>query len=312
MKRQCVGVGACVVIGLACAAGWAGPLGAVGDLYLTSPGSGQVQQFDGTSYAYVGPFTAAGTLSSPVGLVFRPNGNLLVGGTDPGSGNNVVNEYDSSGNFVRTFAQVNGRDLVNGPGSDVLVAAAGGGVLRFNGTTGAPLGSFTSGYTFTSAQGVAFAGPSGNLFALDQIGTSAASRVVEFDGVTGAYVRIIASSLVFPFDLGVGPNGHVFATQLQAFGAPADVTEYDPVSGALVGSYDSPTSSFGIGLDFNPGSGHLVASLRNPDGFSEFAISAGYLNGYSVAGWQPNKLAFKLPEPGTLAMVFGLLVVRRR
>ncbi|MBP7745799.1 MAG: PEP-CTERM sorting domain-containing protein [Phycisphaerae bacterium] len=314
MNKRIVGavLGIVAVAFSSSVSGFAGPIGAVGDLYLTSPNSGQVQQFDGTTYAYVGPFTQAGTLNAPVGLLFRPDGNLLVGGADPVSGNNVVKEYDNLGNFIRTFAQVNGRDLANGPGSDVLVAAASDGVLRFDGLTGAPLGSFTSGYTFTSAQGIGFAGPSGNLFALDQIGTSPASRIVEFDGSTGVYIRTIATNLVFPFDLGVGPNGNVFATQLQAFGAPADVTEYDPVSGALVGSYDTPNSTFGIGLDFNPASGRLLASMRNPDGFAEFAVGGGYLNTYLTAGFQPNKIAFKVPEPATLGLLLVSLILAGR
>ncbi len=154
--------------------------------------------------------------------------------------------------------------------------------------------------------------PSGNLFALDQIGTSPASRIVEFDGSTGVYIRTIATNLVFPFDLGVGPNGNVFATQLQAFGAPADVTEYDPVSGALVGSYDTPNSTFGIGLDFNPASGRLLASMRNPDGFAEFAVGGGYLNTYLTAGFQPNKIAFKVPEPATLGLLLVSLILAGR
>lgn len=313
-KRVRVIVGFASFAILAASGAAAGPIGAVGDLYLTTPGSGQVQQFDGTTFAYVGPFTAAGTLASPIGIVFRPNGNLLVAGADPISGANIINEYDGSGAFMRTLAQVNGRDIVNGPtGSDVFVAAADAGVLRFDGTTGAPLGTFTSGYTFTSAQGLGFTGPNGNLYVLDQIGTGATSRIVEFDGTTGAYVRSLVSNLVFPFDLGIGPNGHLFATQIQAFGAAADMTEYDPVSGALLGTYDSPGSTFGIGLDFNPADGHPVASMRNPDGFAEFAPGGAYVNTYSSASWQVNKIAFKTPEPGTLGIALvGLLAVSRR
>lgn len=273
-----------------------------------------MQQFDGTTFAYVGPFTAPGTLASPVGLVFRPNGNLLVGGADPISGANVIQEYDGVGALIRTFAQANARDIANGPsGTDVYVAAANAGVFRLDAATGAPLGSFTSGYVFRSAQGLGFAGPNGNLFVLDQIGSGASSRIVEFDGASGAYLRTIASNLVFPFDLGVGPNGNLFATQLQAAGAASDVAEFDALSGALVGNYDAPTSLFAIRLDFSPGSGRLVASLRNPDGLAEFDLGGGYVNGYGTAGWQPNKLAFKVPEPGTLGLLLvALLAVCRR
>jgi hypothetical protein len=61
MNKRIVGavLGIVAVAFSSSVSGFAGPIGAVGDLYLTSPNSGQVQQFDGTTYAYVGPFTQA-------------------------------------------------------------------------------------------------------------------------------------------------------------------------------------------------------------------------------------------------------------
>ncbi|MGH7289406.1 MAG: YncE family protein, partial [Myxococcota bacterium] len=58
----------------------AGAPGAIGDLYVTSPGTNEVLQLDGTTGNPVGAFVAASTggLDVATGLAFGPNGNLFV------------------------------------------------------------------------------------------------------------------------------------------------------------------------------------------------------------------------------------------
>jgi hypothetical protein len=85
----------------------AGPLGASGDLYVSSKGSDEVLQYDGVTGEFVGAFvtSGAGGLTSPNGLRFGPNGNLFVASQDQGR---ILEFNGDTGSYLRDFVAANG------------------------------------------------------------------------------------------------------------------------------------------------------------------------------------------------------------
>lgn len=119
------------------------PLGLVlrnGDFYLASSASDRVIRFNGTTGAYVGDFVSPGLggLTTPVGLAFSPlDGSLWVM-----ADNGALRRYNSDGTFDRlvTTVPAPGRNLAFTPSGNavyVTYGASPGGLLRFNGVTGA-------------------------------------------------------------------------------------------------------------------------------------------------------------------------------
>jgi DNA-binding beta-propeller fold protein YncE len=71
-------------------------------LLVSSIGTNQVLEYNGTTGAFVTPFVSAGSggLNQPYGLAFGPNGNLFVSSL----GSNQVLEYNgTTGAFVTAF-----------------------------------------------------------------------------------------------------------------------------------------------------------------------------------------------------------------
>lgn len=77
-----------------------------GVLFVSSSGSNQVYMYNATTGAYVGNFVSTGLNTDPIGLLFQPNGNLLVATNYTGE----IHQYDPSGSLVGTFgfAQMGG------------------------------------------------------------------------------------------------------------------------------------------------------------------------------------------------------------
>ena len=158
-----------------------GPLslasGANGNVFVTShtetwtadPNGGfivtrndRVIEYHGTTGRLVRVFGADGGLTNPMGMVFRPNGNLLVASSEwfyppqnPGGGYPIVNE-----------------------------------VLEFDGTTGECLGAFVPDGSGLDWPGGMTWGPNGNLFVV----SIKTNSVLEFDGQTGAVIGTFATS----------------------------------------------------------------------------------------------------------------------
>src|SRR5262249_17821964 len=111
-----------------------------GNLFVADGNTEQVQEYDGTTGAFVTTFVAAGSggFNGTVGLAFGPNGNLFVTSFDTHSLTNDVLEFDgTTGAFVTTFVSpgsggLNGPSaLTFGPNGNLFVntydAATGGG-----------------------------------------------------------------------------------------------------------------------------------------------------------------------------------------
>jgi len=180
-------------------------------------GPGSVQRYNGTTGASLGPFASGGGLSEPVHAVFGPDGNLYV--CDIGNGA-VLRYNGTTGAFLSTFVSGidNGVDptfgftlgplgLAFGPDGNLYVSNDfTNNVQRFNGTTGASLGTFVSA-GLDVPTGLVF-GPDGNLY-VSSFNTNVVQR---YSGRTGASMGIFAISneLSGPEQLVFGPDGDLY------------------------------------------------------------------------------------------------------
>ncbi|MHC4947254.1 MAG: M12 family metallo-peptidase [Planctomycetota bacterium] len=162
-----------------------------------------------------------------------------------------VVRIDRAGNSLGDFvpAGSGGLDapqglLFDGRG-DLLVASRDtDSVLRYDGRTGASLGTFASGGGLVAPFGLAL-GPGGNLFV-----TGGDGRVIEFDGTTGAAVGPFVTladngGLTDPRGLLFKPDGNL----LVASRGTNQVLEFDGVTGAFVGQFNNGGTATALTLD---------------------------------------------------------------
>lgn len=158
-------------------------IGPEGDLYVTNGGDNRVKQFNGTSGLAVRTF---GGLSDPQSVTFRADGIMFV----TNRGYNDVRRFDAALNRFVVFVTAGSGGLSQptsvrfGPDGNLYVASHGtGSIIRYNGQTGALLGTFASGSGLVAPGGLAF-GPDGELYVSD----FASGSVLRFDGETGTFI----------------------------------------------------------------------------------------------------------------------------
>ncbi|HVK09845.1 MAG TPA: proprotein convertase P-domain-containing protein [Gemmataceae bacterium] len=237
-----------------------------GDLYVTGRGSNNLAAYDGQTGAFLGNLiSAANGLNQPQSLAVGPDGSLYVG-------SDLVLKYDWATGVVSTFIPTGSagldqaRGLTFGPdanadgNADLYLHSYSGGagqVLRFDGVTGAPIGSaFITNAGFFD---MTF-GPDGHLY-----GTNPnANSVRRFHGTTGAFIDdFVAPNIALmdrPEGLAFGPDGDLYvASQFND-----RVLRYDGSNGTYLGTVT------GGGLD-NP-----MAVAFGPDG--DLYVSSRYTN----------------------------------
>jgi hypothetical protein len=107
----------------------------------------RVLEYNGSTGTFVSafPLISGGILALPTGLVFRPNGNLLVSDVILGVQEFNVSTGDYVGQFASPISSPSG--LVFGPNGNLFVSGVSGGagdVEEFNGSTGAFVSEFVS------------------------------------------------------------------------------------------------------------------------------------------------------------------------
>ena len=212
-----------------------GTFGPDGNFYATNSDNDTVLKLNGSTGAVINLTFAS--VEDAAGLVFGPTGNLfVVSSTAPGL-LTVLN-----GTTGAPITTVNAGNIMNdpegitlGPDGNVYVADGSGAVQKFNGTTGAFLGTFvaTGSGGLQNARGVVF-GPDGNLYVSDFSGSK--NDILRYNGTTGAFMGVFASAtgacngLSLPRGLTFGPNGNLF---VGSFGS-GDVFEFNGSTGACM------------------------------------------------------------------------------
>ncbi|MGI8436705.1 MAG: Vgb family protein [Chthoniobacterales bacterium] len=206
-------------------------------VYLADGYNARIDRLAADTGFFAGSFGSDANLISPEDLVVGVDGYLYV--TSQASGPGFVGRiarFDlTTGNYLGDFVVAGSGGLQRpdgiafGPDSNLYVSDVNlGAVLRFDGLTGAPLGTFSSGATLTFAGGIAF-GPDGNLY----VGDANAGRIAIFDGATGIFLRNIVTG-GSPLDLVFGPDGMLYVTN---FNLGSGIGRFDPATGASLGIF---------------------------------------------------------------------------
>jgi len=159
---------------------------------------------------------------------------------------------------------------------DLLVGQCDGtGLLRFDGITGLPLGSFTHGTPDPGANwgySCAAFGPNGDLYV--QMWNYGAP-VYRFDGNTGAYISSITTSSYAECKPGIafGPDGYLYVRESINLHDPFSIGRYDPINGGRIDTFAAPGAvDAGYGMRFGPngdlfvGAGNRIQRVRQADG----------------------------------------------
>ncbi|HKQ50713.1 MAG TPA: NHL repeat-containing protein [Phycisphaerae bacterium] len=225
-----------------------------GNLFVADSATDSIQEMDGATGQVVGPFAAHPAIDQANQLLFSPEGYLFVSNVPSSAAGSHVARMDSgTGAFLDTLGAgllFNPQGLLLTPDGHLLVANDGAydNVLKFDGSTGAYLGEFVSTGSggLDDPTGMAW-GPNGNLF----VASIQTDRVVEFDGLSGQFIRVFASgeNLQRPRVVEFGPNGNLFVANETA----DNVVEFDGSSGAFVRVFaESGGLDYPIGMAFKP------------------------------------------------------------
>jgi WD40 repeat protein len=224
-----------------------GTFGPDGNFSATNSDTDVVLKLNGATGAVINSTFAS--VEDAAGLVFGPTGNLFVVSSSAPGSLNVIN-----GTTGALITSVNAGGILNdpegvtlGPDGNLYVADGSGAIYKFNGTTGAFIGTFVTAGSggLNNARGVVF-GPDGNLYVTDFSGTG--NEVLRFNGTTGAFIGAFGSAtgacsgLSFARGITFGPDGNLFVS---SFGS-GDVFEFNGSTGACVTDF-VPNGTGGLG-----------------------------------------------------------------
>lgn len=292
-------------------------LSAVGDLHVTSDALNKTMVYNGISGTTISdPFTtvAAGA-QGPLGVhVGTTNNRMLVGHFSGG-----VNEFDANtGAYIKTY-NVGASSMnwagVYAPNGDVYAGdSANSAIYRYDANTGAQIGTFAN---MPSPADMRI-GPNGNLYVC---AFTPGGGVWEFNATNGAFVSQWATPAnTLANDIAFLPDGRILVTTMDVFGPSGSnnrVWVYDAAH-TLLTSFAGTGWGRPHGIDISPHDGNIYvidgvtaqAHVFDPATYNE--LNSAFLVPYPTA--KTVDLEFRrVPEPGTVALLAGaLLLIRRR
>lgn len=156
-------------------------------------------------------------------------------------------------------------------------------VLRYT-DTGTFVGVFASGNGLSTPEGLAY-GPDGNLY----VASFANGGIYEFDGTTGAFIKVLASSASMTNSvtgLAFGPNGNVYVSNYNT--SANAVQEFNGSTGALVASFNIAAGSGGLSgplhISFDAGGNLLVSSSGSNQVLKYDSATGAFLSTLVAAG----------------------------
>jgi DNA-binding beta-propeller fold protein YncE len=190
-----------------------------GKLYATpntGPDSDAIDEYDGTTGAFIKQFIAPGQVIGPQAVVFRA-GCAYAASNDISE---VLRFDATTGAFVGVFIPPGSGGIshpeslafgpdANADGVPELYIAADNGVFRYDGATGAPLGTFIpNGSGGLNAPGGMTFDPSQTYL---YVASAGSNQVLKYNAQTGAFVGIAASAgLSSPQDVQFGTDGLLY------------------------------------------------------------------------------------------------------
>ncbi len=265
------------------------------EFWVISSGTDQILRYEATTGNFLSAISSPNLLS-PSGITQGLDGNVYVGSSAGSTGLVLRYEFDKAKMvvFASTEEFDKPHDLLFGPNGHLYVSEwRTDEVLRFNGTTGAFLGIFTSGASMRSPSDIAF-GPDGNLLVLNN-----SDNVLRFSGATGVYMDIFAThedidkSGVVPSGLAFGPDNNLYV----ASEVVDQVFRFNGVTGAFMDIFTK-----GDRIDilntivFGP-NGSLYVGDWGSDAVIRFNGTAGafintFINSRSGGLERPSQMAF--------------------
>jgi CSLREA domain-containing protein len=245
-----------------------------GYLYVASF-LGGIKRYNRSTGAYVDTFTLPGApgIFAPTDLTFAGgfDFNLYATNYQPNTGGNQPGVWrfnPETATFQSVYlAMSNPANSVVYYGGDFYVTdpdPTANRVLRFDGATGAPMGTFASGGGLSTPRGLTF-GPDGALYVAS--GNADSDRVLKFNGTTGAFIGTFVTQgsggLDRPGQIRFGPDGNLY---VQSVGTQS-ILRYNGTTGAFIdvfvadgeGGLDRPTCFYWTtGLGTGP-----IANLRD-------------------------------------------------
>lgn len=201
-------------------------------LLINSFYTNNVLLFDLETGEFIDVFAEAEELDGPNGITFGPDGYLYVSSYNNAS---VLRFDGETGEFIDVFiAPGSGglempQSLVFGPDENLLINVGDPGVLRYEGTTGEPLGFFVS-EGLIEPDHLMF-GPDDTLYVGD-LGEEENS-IKRFDAETGEFIDVFAygEELNNPCDIVIGPDeNYLYVDNFRSH----NVLRYDLETGELV------------------------------------------------------------------------------
>jgi DNA-binding beta-propeller fold protein YncE len=208
------------------------------NLFVTSQLDKTVREYNGATGAFVKVAASGGALGDPLGLVFGPDGNLLVSDGQT----NQVKEYDSTtGAFIKVFASTD----LDGPEGmtihqGVLYVTTSNppqGIQQFDAATGVNTGHFVPSLVNASPRDVKVNPANNRLYVLYYN----AATVETFDLTTKASFGLLmpagtplgSGGLYTPSAMAFGPDGNLYISG-GTFGGNLGVRRYNPATGAFI------------------------------------------------------------------------------
>lgn len=197
-----------------------------GNLYAASRSTLEVLRYDGTTGAFIDVFVPATPFFVGIAIEFGPDGNLYVMSYSI-AGSSLVRYDGATGGLIGQVISLPDTtaftDFEFGPDGNIYIATFNAGILRFDGTTFAFLGTFvppTPSGTMPPpgaadvAQGIEF-GFDGKLY----VHVFGGESVKRYDGVTGRFLDLFfdspsaSGSIASPAGIAFGPEGDLFISK---------------------------------------------------------------------------------------------------
>ncbi len=290
------------------------------ELFVSSFGTNQVLGYD-TTLPYetdhgnpVITIGAGSPLNGPTGLLFAPNGDLLVGSVN----NNAILRFDGQthayeGVFANTGSRGGPVGMAYGPDGYLYVvenSGHGGDVSRYNATTGAYVDTLSGGLNYPLS--ILF-DTSGRLYVTDYNNNT----VDRFDGTSFTTF----ANVPLPVGLQNAPDGSILIDS----NGYHWIHEFDPTSGNDIGVIEGLGASGAMG--YSP-EGDLYVSDLGTSGIQKFSFQGGITQstfvGAFIGGlYQPGFIAVQpaesmTPEPSSLLLgatavpAIGVAFLKRR